>query len=214
MRKEQITERICSDGLVAVIRAESFEKAFRIADACIEGGVPAIEVTFTVPKAHRVIEKLADKYSNGEIFIGAGTVLDSETARIALLSGAQYIVSPAFDEETVRLCNRYRVLSIPGIMSIKEATAAMEAGADILKVFPGDLFGPQIIKDIHGPLPHARMMPTGNITLGNAGEWIKAGAVAVGVGSAMVGGAKTGDYALITKRAREFKKVIAEARSN
>ena len=126
--------------------------------------------------AHKVIEALAEKYPNGEMLLGAGTVLDSETARIAILSGAAYIVSPSFNLETAKLCNRYRVPYIPGCMTINEVITAMEAGADIIKIFPADLFGPKIIKDIKGPLPQAKMMPTGGVDVDNVGEWIKAGA--------------------------------------
>lgn len=213
MKKEQVISEIQRVGIVAVVRAENAEKAIRIADACIEGGIPAIELTFTVPAAHHVIEELAKRYQNGEILLGAGTVMDPETARIAILSGAQYVVSPYFSEETVRLCNRYRIACMPGAMSIKEVVSAMEAGADIIKVFPGEAFGPKIIKAIKGPVPQAELMPTGGVDINNVGEWIRAGAVAVGAGSALTGGAKTGDYASITKLGREFVEKIKEARA-
>ena len=154
----------------------------------------------------------APVYTPEEIILGAGTVMDAPTARIAMLSGAQYIVSPYFDPETVRMCNRYRTAVMPGVMSVREAVMAMEAGADILKVFPGDLFGPKIIKDIRGPIPYAKMMPTGGVNADNVGEWIKAGAVAVGAGSSLTAGAKTGDYALITATARKFRENIISAR--
>lgn len=130
-----------------------------------------------------------------------------------MLCGAQYIVSPYFDIETVKLCNRYRMAVMPGVMSVREAVMAMEAGADILKIFPADLFGPKIIKDIKGPLPYAKMMPTGGVTADNAGEWIKAGAVALGAGGSLTAGAKTGDYALITETAKRFVKNIKAARA-
>ena len=213
MDKETILTKIQNSGIVAVVRADSSEKAERITDALIEGGVAAIELTFTVPKGHKVIEALAAKYTPEEIILGAGTVLDSETARISMLSGANYIVSPYFDAETVKLCNRYRIAVMPGIMSVKEAVTAMEAGADILKVFPGELFGPKIIKALNGPLPHAKMMPTGGVTTENVGEWIKSGAVAVGAGGALTKGAESGDYKNITKTAKEFIKHIKEARN-
>ena len=132
MDKEQILTRIQDCGIVAVVRAESTDKAERIVDACIEGGVAAIELTFTVPHADKVIEHLANKYTPEQIILGAGTVMDAATARIAMLSGAQYIVSPYFDPETVKMCNRYRVAVMPGIMSVREGVMAMEAGADIL----------------------------------------------------------------------------------
>ena len=213
MDKEKILTRINDAGIVAVVRAENAETAIRITDACIEGGVAAIELTFTVPGAHRVIEELAKRYTPDEIILGAGTVLDPETARIAILSGAQYIVSPYFNLYTVKLCNRYRLPCMPGAMTIKEVVEAMEAGADIIKVFPGEAFGPKIIKAIKGPIPHAKMMPTGGVDVENVGEWIKAGAWAVGAGSSLTAGAKTGEYEKITKTAREFIAKIKEARS-
>ena len=213
MDKELVLTKICDSGVVAVVRAEHGEKAKRIADACLEGGVPAIELTFTVPMAHKVIEELAKEYSGGEMILGAGTVMDSETARIAILSGAQYIVSPYFNAETVRLCNRYRVPCMPGAMTIKEVVEAMESGADIVKVFPGEAFGPKILKAIKGPVPQAKMMPTGGVDLSNVGEWIKAGAVAVGAGGSLTKGAKTGDYKAITETAKEFIAKVKEARA-
>ncbi|MDK2799210.1 MAG: 2-dehydro-3-deoxyphosphogluconate aldolase / (4S)-4-hydroxy-2-oxoglutarate aldolase [Clostridiales bacterium] len=210
--KEKVITKICDAGIVAVVRAESSEQALKIADACIEGGVAAIEMTFTVPGAHKVIEDLAKTYTKGEIILGAGTVMDSETARIAILSGAQYVVSPYFNAETVRLCNRYRIPCMPGAMTIKEVVEAMEAGADIIKLFPGEAFGPKIIKAIKGPIPYAKLMPTGGVSVDNVGEWIKAGAVAVGAGGALTSGAKTGDYASITRIGKEFVAKIKEAR--
>ena len=150
MDKENILMRIQDCGIVAVVRAESADKAERIVDACMQGGVAAIELTFSVPHADRVIETLSYKYDPKDIILGAGTVMDAATARIAMLSGAQYIVSPYLDLETLRMCNRYRVPMMPGVMSVREAVTAMENGADILKIFPGDLFGTKIIKDILG----------------------------------------------------------------
>lgn len=213
MDKELVLTKIADSGVVAVVRAENGEKAKKIADACLEGGVPAIELTFTVPFAHKVIEDLAKEYQNGEMILGAGTVMDPETARIAILSGAQYVVSPYFNAETVKLCNRYRVPCMPGAMTIKEVVEAMEAGADIVKVFPGEAFGPKILKAIKGPIPQAKMMPTGGVDVNNVAEWIKAGAVAVGAGSSLTGGAKTGDYKAITALAKEFIEKVKEARA-
>ncbi|NLM50810.1 MAG: bifunctional 2-keto-4-hydroxyglutarate aldolase/2-keto-3-deoxy-6-phosphogluconate aldolase [Clostridiaceae bacterium] len=212
MDKEKVILRITEVGVVAVVRAETPDQAKRIADACLEGGIPAIEMTFTVPFAHHVIEELAKTYPNGEMILGAGTVLDPETARIAILSGAQYIVSPYFNPETVKLCNRYRVPVMPGAMTLKEVVEAMEAGADIIKIFPGEAFGPKIIKAIKGPIPYAKMMPTGGVDVNNVAEWIKAGAVAVGVGGALTAGAKTGDYESITKIGKELIEKVKIAR--
>ncbi len=213
MDKERILTRIQDAGIVAVVRAEDTDTAIRITDACIEGGVAAIELTFTVPHADRVIEELAKRYTSDEIILGAGTVLDAATARIAMLSGAEYIVSPALDIDTLKMCNRYRVPMMPGIMTVREALLAMENGADILKVFPGELFGPKIIKAIKGPIPYAKMMPTGGVNVDNVGEWIKAGAVAVGAGGALTAGAKTGDFNKITETAKQFVANINAARA-
>jgi 2-dehydro-3-deoxyphosphogluconate aldolase/(4S)-4-hydroxy-2-oxoglutarate aldolase len=210
--KLDILKRIIDAGLVAVVRAETAEQALRIAEAVQAGGCPAIEVTFTVPGAHRVIEALAERYKPSELILGAGTVLDPETARIAILSGATYVVSPALNLDTVRLCNRYQVPVMPGAMTIREVIEAMEAGADVVKLFPGEAFGPAIIRAIKGPLPQAPLMPTGGVDLNNVGEWIKAGAVAVGVGSNLTAGAKTGNYEAITRAAREFIEKIRAAR--
>lgn len=213
MVKEEVIRRITDAGIVAVVRAENAEQARKITDACIEGGVPAIEMTFTVPHADRVIAELSEMYTEDQIILGAGTVMDSETARIAILAGAQYIVSPYFDEKTAKLCNRYRIPYMPGCMTIREVVTAMEAGADIIKIFPGEAFGPKIIKAINGPVPQARMMPTGGVSVDNVGEWIKAGAVAVGAGGALTAGAKTGDYAAITETAKKFVVNIKAARA-
>lgn len=210
--KGEILSKIKAVGLVAVVRADSTEQAFKIADACIDGGVVAIEITYTVPGATEIIGELRKKYSSGQIIIGAGTALDAETARTAILAGAQYIVSPYLNTEVVRLCNRYQIACMPGAMTVKEVAECMEAGADIVKVFPGEMFGPAFIKAVKGPLPHAVMMPTGGVSLENAHEWIKAGAVAVGVGGNLTAGAKKGDYNSITETARKFIQNIDGAR--
>ena len=211
--KEQILSKIKAGGLVAVVRAESVEQAYKITEACIAGGVVALEITFTVPGAAELIKDLAQKYKSGKIIIGAGTVLDPETARVAILAGAQYIVSPCLNIETVQLCNRYQIACMPGAMTVKEAVDCMEAGADIIKIFPGELFGPAIIKAIKGPLPQANMMPTGGVSLDNVGEWIEAGAVAVGVGGSLTAGANKGDYESIITIAKQFMAKIKDARA-
>ncbi len=205
-------KKITDVGVVAVVRAESAEQAIKIAEACREGGIPAIEITFTVPYADEVIRELSKAYKNGEMIVGAGTVLDSETARVAILAGAQYIVSPCLDEETIKLCNRYQIPVMPGCVTIKEMVTAMELGADIIKVFPGELVGPSYIKAVKGPLPQAPLMPTGGVSLENAAEWIKNGCVAVGVGGSLTAGAKTGDYAAVTEMAKKFVAAVQQAR--
>ena len=208
-----VLRKIFESGLVAVIRAESAEKAKKITDACIHGGVAAIEMTFTVPGAAEVIRELADTYHSGEIIIGAGTVLDPETARIAILAGAQYVVSPCLNINTMKLCNRYQVPCMPGAGSTREIVEAMEAGADIIKVFPGETLGPGFVKAVRGPLPQASLVPTGGVSVDNVGDWIEAGCVAVGVGGNLMAGAKKGDYDSITKLAKQFTSKIREARA-
>lgn len=211
-KRIELLQKIIDSGLVAVIRADNPEKARKIADACLKGGAAAVEITFTVPGAADVIKDLAKVYKNGEMIIGAGTVLDPETARAAILAGAQYIVSPHLNLETIKLCNRYQVPVMSGCMTIKEIVEAMEAGADVIKVFPGETVGPNFIKAVKGPLPQAPLMPTGGVSLDNVGQWIKNGCLAVGVGGNLTAGAKTGDYESITAVAKQFIAKIKEAR--
>ena len=208
MSKIENLKRIEESGIVAVVRAESSEQALKTAEALKVGGIQAIEITMTVPGAVEVIRDLAQKYQNNEILIGAGSVLDAETARFCLLAGAEYIVSPALDIETIKLCNRYQKIVIPGAMSVTEVLRAMEAGADVVKIFPATLFGPKIIKAIKGPLPQAPLLPTGGVSLDNVDQWIIAGSFAVGVGSALTVGAKKGDYDKVTRTAKEFVEKI------
>lgn len=212
MFKHEVIKRITDGGVVAVIRAETSDDAIEIARACIDGGLPAVEVTFTVPHAIKVIESLAHAFTEKELIIGAGTVLDAETARLAILSGAKYIVSPGFNRETALLCNRYQIPYMPGCMTITEMITAMEYGADIIKLFPGSAFEPSLIKAIKGPLPHVNIMPTGGVSLANISEWVKHGVVAVGIGSELTGPAKKGDFAQVTALAEAFVKAFKEAK--
>lgn len=207
MKKWEVLKRIEDKGVVAVVRAENDARAIEISKACMAGGIDAIEVTFTVPGAHKVIEALCDKFGD-DLIVGAGTVLDSETARIAILAGAKYIVSPAFDLNTAKLCNRYQIPYMPGCMTMKEMITAMEAGADIIKVFPGSAFGPSFIKAIKGPLPQTVLMPTGGVSLDNVDEWIKNGCVAVGVGGSLT----KGSLEEMTNAAKAFISKVEEAR--
>jgi 2-dehydro-3-deoxyphosphogluconate aldolase/(4S)-4-hydroxy-2-oxoglutarate aldolase len=212
MNKNQVLTRLQECGVVAVVRAESVEKAIKIAEACAEAGIAGLEITYTVPGATEVIKALSEKYSDGKIIVGAGTVLDPETARIAILAGAQFIVSPGLNVETIKLANTYQVATMPGCMTPTEAITAMNAGADVVKIFPGDLFGPNIIKDLKGPLPQGNFMPSGGVTLENCADWIKAGAVAVSTGSSLTAGAKKGDYASITELGKQYIQKVKEAR--
>jgi 2-dehydro-3-deoxyphosphogluconate aldolase / (4S)-4-hydroxy-2-oxoglutarate aldolase len=212
MLKLKVLRKVIESGLVAIVRTNSSDQAARIAEACARGGAAAIEITFTVPGATAVIEDLAKKYASGEILIGAGTVLDPETARLAILAGAQYIVSPSVSPETARLCNRYQIPYMPGAATMREIVDAMECGADIVKLFPGETLGPAFVKAVKGPLPQASLMPTGGVAVENVAEWIKAGAVAVGVGGSLTAGAQSGNFQLITDTAKQFIERIQQAR--
>ncbi|HHX38265.1 MAG TPA: bifunctional 2-keto-4-hydroxyglutarate aldolase/2-keto-3-deoxy-6-phosphogluconate aldolase [Clostridiaceae bacterium] len=209
MTRFETVQRIEKTGVVAVVRAESPQEAKKIALACMEGGVDAIEITFTVPGAQKVIESLNEEFGD-RLLVGAGTVLDSETARIAILAGANYIVSPAFDLPTAKICNRYQIPYMPGCMTLTEMITAMEAGADIIKVFPGSVFGPDFIKAVKGPLPQAVLMPTGGVSLDNVADWIKNGCIAVGVGGNLTKGTSED----MTKTAKEFVEKVKQARAN
>ncbi|QSQ08669.1 KHG/KDPG aldolase [Koleobacter methoxysyntrophicus] len=211
--KYETLKRILDCGIIAVVRAKSPEQALKIAEACKEGGITSIEITMTVPGAIDVIKQVASTYPKDQILVGAGTVLDAETARAAMLAGAEYIVSPHLNQEVVKICNRYQKICMPGAMSIKEIVEAMEAGADVVKLFPGSLFGPKAIKAIKGPLPQAELVPTGGVSLDNVEEWIKAGAAAVGVGGDLTKEAiQKNDYSIITQKARQFVEKIKKAR--
>jgi len=212
MQKLKTMQRIIDCGIVAVVRAEGPEQALKIAEAVKAGGVEAIEIALTVPGAIDVIRELARAYRNGEILIGAGTVLDAETARAAILAGAEFLVSPCLNLDMIKMCNRYQKVSMPGAMSIKEVVEVMEAGGDFVKLFPGSAFGPEIVKAIKGPLPYAPLVPTGGVSLENVAEWIKAGCEAVGVGGELTKGAKTGNYELVTETAKKFVEAIRAAR--
>lgn len=213
MKKLQMIQKITEYGLVAVIRATSKEEGIKIVDAVKKGGIKALEITMTVPGAVDIIKELSEIYKDDEdILIGAGTVLDPETARACILAGAKFIVSPNLNADTVKLCNRYRIAVMPGIMTVKEAIEALELGADIIKVFPGNAYGPSIISSFKGPLPQGNFMPTGGVSLENVKDWVKAGAVAVGTGGDLTKGAKTGNYELVTETAAKFVEAVRAAR--
>jgi 2-dehydro-3-deoxyphosphogluconate aldolase/(4S)-4-hydroxy-2-oxoglutarate aldolase len=213
MKKLEVLTKISDCGVVAVVRADTTEEAVRISEACVKGGILGIEVTFTIDNAEAVIKQLAAFYANNaNVVLGAGTVLDAVTARIAILAGAQFIVSPCFDAETAKLCNLYQVPYMPGCMTITEMKQALEHGADIIKLFPGNAFGPEFIKAVKAPLPQVNIMPTGGVSLENIGQWIQNGCVAVGVGGNLVAPAKTGNYEQITEIAGQYVEKVKEAR--
>ena len=215
MRKEQVITRMKEDCLVAVVRAKNKEQGEKVIDAIIAGGINFIEITMTMDEGNPVefIQFMSEKYRDNErIVIGAGTVLDPETARAVILAGANYVVSPGLNVDTIKLCNRYRIPMLPGVMSPTEAITALESGCDIIKVFPGNVVGPGAISSFKGPLPQGDFMPSGGVDVDNVDKWLKAGACAVGTGSSLTKGAKTGDFAAITAKAREFVEAVAAAR--
>jgi len=210
MKRIETIKRIADLGIVAVVRTESKEKGIKIVDAIKKGGIKAIEITMTVPGALDIIKEISEAYKNEDVIIGAGTVLDPETARACILAGAQYIISPNLNIETIKMCNRYRIPSIPGVMTVNEAIEAMEYGVEILKLFPGSAFEPSIIKAFKGPLPYANFMPTGGVDIDNVKDWFEAGAIAIATGSNLTKGAKTGNYELVTETARKFVEEVAK----
>lgn len=183
MKKMNVLKALQECGVVAVVRGNTKETGVNIAKACIKGNVKAIEVTYTNKFANEIIRELSEEFKGqDDVVIGAGTVLDPETARLAILQGAEYIVSPSFNEKTATLCNRYKVPYIPGVMTINEIVSAHENGVDVIKLFPGSAFGPSYIKSVKGPLPYANVMVTGGVNIDNLDTWIKAGADLVGIG--------------------------------
>jgi 2-dehydro-3-deoxyphosphogluconate aldolase/(4S)-4-hydroxy-2-oxoglutarate aldolase len=211
MQKLKDLRRILDIGIVGIVRAESADQAIRIAEACKEGGISAIEITFTVPGAAAAIESVVRRFKD-EVVTGAGTVLDAETARIAILAGARFVVSPSLSVDTARLCNRYQVPYMPGAGSVRDIVDALECGAEIIKLFPGETLGPAFIKAVKGPLPQASLMPTSGVSVDNVAGWIQAGAVAVGVGGNLTASAKTGDFKTVTELSARFIAEIRRAR--
>src|SRR5690606_19372616 len=163
MIKHEVLNKIHNVGVVAVVRAESGEQAIKISRACLDGGISAIELTFTVPNADQVIRTLNQTFKHDELILGAGTVLDAKTAQLAIGAGATYIVSPGFDLETAKLCQRLNVPYMPGCLTITEMLTALKAGVEVVKLFPGSAFGPSYVKAVKGPLPNINIMPTGEI---------------------------------------------------
>lgn len=200
-------KRVQKAGVVAVVRGYSEENAYQVAKACIKGKVTAIELAFTSPNADTTINKLCKEYHDDpRVIIGAGTVLDAATARIAIITGAKFIVSPSFNKETAKLCNLYEVPYIPGCFSPTEVQTAMKYGADVIKVFPASVAGKKVIKEMHGPFPNINIMPTGGINLKNMREWFENGAFVVGVGGSLVGPGDKDDYRAVTENAKQFHK--------
>lgn len=214
MSRSQIVTRIVTEGAVAVIRADSPDVLGRIVDALLEGGISSLEVTMTVPRALHLIEETANRFGD-EICLGVGSVLDPETTRLAINAGARYVVSPIFKPSIIEMAHRYNLPAMPGCFTPTEILEAHEAGADIVKVFPAGQLGMKYFKAIKAPMPHLQLMPTGGVNLTNAGEWITAGACAVGVGSALIDkkAIAEGRFAQLTENARILRQTLGKATS-
>ncbi|MFD2639100.1 bifunctional 2-keto-4-hydroxyglutarate aldolase/2-keto-3-deoxy-6-phosphogluconate aldolase [Piscibacillus salipiscarius] len=186
MKQLKTLNKVVEQKLIAVIRAEDSQEAVQYSDAVIKGGFKAVELTYTTPGAQRAIEQVREEHPN--VVVGAGTVLDDITAKLAIQAGAQFVVSPGFKKEIALLCNLHQVPYLPGCMTVSEMMTALQYGAQVIKLFPGAQFGPSAIKQFKGPLPDVSIMPTGGVNLENVNEWFENGAVAVGVGGSLTQG--------------------------
>ncbi|MGC8639217.1 MAG: bifunctional 4-hydroxy-2-oxoglutarate aldolase/2-dehydro-3-deoxy-phosphogluconate aldolase [Isosphaeraceae bacterium] len=214
MSRETTLKRIVDGGVVAVVRSESSASLVKVVQALAEGGVTAAEITFTVPDAVEVIRQVRHEIGD-KVVLGAGTVLDPETARAALLAGAEYIVAPIVNLDVIRLCRRYDKVVMPGAFTPTEVVSAWEAGADVVKVFPADVGGPPYLKALRGPLPQIRLMPTGGVDLTTALAFLKAGACCLGVGGALVEAkaVAAGDFTRIRDLASQYAEIVRRFRS-
>jgi 2-dehydro-3-deoxyphosphogluconate aldolase/(4S)-4-hydroxy-2-oxoglutarate aldolase len=215
MTRSDVTKAIESLGVVAVIRMQDPARLRAVLDAIAAGGVRAIEVTMTVPRAIEMIREIAPTLP-ADVWFGAGTVLNADTAARVIDAGARFVVSPVLRRDVIEACHARDVPAMPGCLTPTEILDAWDAGADIVKVFPATTFGPGYLKDVRAPLPRVKLMPTGGVTLDNAGEWIRAGAVAVGVGSALLDSAAiaAGNYSVLEANARRIVASVAAARSH
>ncbi|MGC5786946.1 bifunctional 2-keto-4-hydroxyglutarate aldolase/2-keto-3-deoxy-6-phosphogluconate aldolase [Enterococcus faecium] len=205
MKKVEILSKLEAAGVIAVVRGKNKDEAIKAINSIIAGGIKGIELTFTVPNAEEIIKEIAKKYADQkDVIIGAGTVLDAFTARIAIMAGAEYIVSPSFDRQTAEICNLYQIPYLPGCMTITEIKEALTAGVDIIKLFPGSAFGPSIVKAYQAPLPHVNIMPTGGVSIENLEDWFEVGVVAVGVGGNLLASVEKGDFEEVSRVASKY----------
>lgn len=208
LQKFEILNELHKGYLVAVVRGNNKEEAVEISKQAFEGGIRSIEITFSTPGAEEAIAELS-RTGPSQMLIGAGTVLDAETARIAIMKGARYIVSPHIDHAIAAMCNRYAIPYLPGCGSVTEIMNALTSGVDVVKLFPGSLLGPSFIKDVKGPIPHVELMPSGGVSLDNLDQWKKIGAFAVGIGSALTKGVTNEEYSSVKKVASNFMNKLA-----
>jgi 2-dehydro-3-deoxyphosphogluconate aldolase/(4S)-4-hydroxy-2-oxoglutarate aldolase len=214
MSRHEDLSRVLNSGIVAVIRSTSSEQLVEVARALYEGGVDVLEVTFTVPRALEIIAAVR-KALGDKVLLGAGTVLDPETARAAFLAGAEFLVSPTVNLDVIKMGNRYDKLVMPGAFTPTEILSAWEAGAQVIKVFPADIGGPAYLKTLHGPLPQVRLLPTGGVNLATIADFLKAGACAVGLGGALVEpkAVEAGDMARIKSLAQQYVAAVKQTRA-
>lgn len=213
MAKSAQIDRLLASGIAAVVRAPSGDALVDVAEALSAGGIDVVEITFTIPRALSVLEQVADRLGD-RVLLGAGTVLDAETARSAMLAGAEFVVSPVVRHDVIRVCRRYDKLVIPGALTPTEVLDAHEAGGDVIKVFPSDVSGPRYLKALRGPLPQVRLMPTGGVDLTTASEFLKAGACALGIGGALVSADAVArrDFVGIESLARQYVEIVRKTR--
>ncbi|MGL4334269.1 MAG: bifunctional 4-hydroxy-2-oxoglutarate aldolase/2-dehydro-3-deoxy-phosphogluconate aldolase [Lactococcus garvieae] len=204
MQRAELLEKVIKSGVVSVVRADSAEDAVKIVEAVVDGGIKSIELTYSVPRANDVIADLVATYAGTDVMIGAGTVLEATSARLAIIAGAQFIVSPTFNKEVAKICNLYQIPYIPGVMTPLEAQTAMEYGSELIKLFPGDIAGAAMIKDLKGPFPYINVMPSGGVNESNVAEWFKVGATAVSAGGGVTAPALTGDFVGVKVNAEKF----------
>ncbi|HPF85770.1 KHG/KDPG aldolase [bioreactor metagenome] len=215
IRKYEVLSRIHDLGVVGIIRTPDTAGGIASAEAVFQGGITVLEVSTTFPGALDIMRSTAASHKSSGLILGAGTVADSETAKLCIDAGAEFIVSHCFSEEVARLCNRYGVAYMPGVGTVTEIVRAMEWGADVVKAFPGEVLGPKFIKAVHGPLPNAQIMPIGGVSPNNLEDWFLAGAFAVGLGSALVKPeGREGDYPAIRQTAEEIVSRIARIRTH
>jgi len=215
VEKQENLQIIIDSGVIAVIRGMEVDKVVNIVDALLEGGVKALEITLNSPGAIDLIEEVSERVKDTDAIVGAGTVLDGETARAAILAGAEFVFAPNLNQDVIEVCNRYGKVVIPGVMTPTEIVNAYQAGADLVKIFPAGVMGPKYIKSVKGPLNHIPMMPTGGVGLDNAADFIEAGVVALGVGSALMDKEAIAEenYEVITENAKKLTQIVEETRN-
>lgn len=204
MKRENLLRKVIDSGVVSVVRASGAREAIELVEALVAGGIKSIELTYSVPRANEVIADLVEKYQGTDVIIGAGTVLDPVSARLAILAGAQFVVSPSFSPEVAKMCNLYQIPYVPGVLTPREAQEALEYGSELIKLFPGDITSAKMIKDLKGPYPYLNILPSGGVNEENVSEWVAAGATAVSAGGGVTAPASQGNYAAVTENARQF----------